>query len=361
MEDEIVEILGKISKKTKYSYTTLSSVNYRITKFFPHISIEEKVNLLSSIIELNKFVIKENNEVICINGYQLNIAMYVILSDILIKKHKEKNKKTEEILDEYLNERKDFLKITPKLNDMLKKELMLSNYVISSCFNHLKKDHKDLNYKETIRMLTFLLELKGKFKFIPNKNVVKIKNDFYSLNKVSFLDNLINIKLNNKEANSDEIINIYENIYKYNKILIGEERVDAIPVETIKLTKLEKQISDSFSYSSNFFKKLFNMLKCRNSSITDDDYISCLNMVIDLSSDVNYDNSKRYKVVIEKFNYEYNVSTFWIMLFELKLGNPSMILDDAVLKVVEQTGGNPYFSDDGKSSKDNGISIIKKG
>lgn len=357
----ITELLEALSKKTGYSYTTLSSVNKRITWTFPNMSFDEKSKLLLSITELDEFIFREHNKRIRVNGYQLDMVTYAILSDILIKKYNDKNKMIGEILDEFLIENKDSLMITPELKNNLKSTLGIGEETLARCFYQLKKDHKDLNYKEIIDVIKFLLQFKGKFSFVPHKYLVKIKDNFYNTTQISFISTIINMKINNKNANSDEIINIYMEIYDHNKKIIDEPKINESMEETTKLRELETQISKNLGYSLIFFKQLFNKLKCRNSSITDYDYFSCLNMVLDLSSYVSYEESKHYKVFIEKYNYKYNVSTFWIMLFELKLKNPSITLDDAVLKVIEQTGGNTNFSDEGKQSKDKGTSITKKG
>ncbi len=361
MKDGIVELLNTLSIKTGYSYTTLSSVNKRITWTFPNMSFDEKSKLLLSITELDEFIFREDNKRIRVNGYQLDMVTYAVLSDILTKKYNEKNKMIGEILDEYLIENKDSLMITPELKNNLKSTLGIGEETLTKCFYRLKKDHKDLNYKEIIDVIKFLLQFKGKFSFVPHKRLVKIKDNFYNTTQISFINTIINIKINDKIANPDEIINIYMEIYDHNKKIIDEPKINESIEETTKLRELEAQISKNLGYSPVFFKQLFNMLKCRNSSIKDYDYFSCLNMVLNLSSYVYYEESKRYKVVIEKYNYKYNASTFWIMLFELKLKNPSLSLDDAVLKVIEQTDGNIHFSDDGKQSKNKGASITKKG
>ncbi len=349
MKNEIVKILRVISEKSGYSYETILQVYNRVTNEFPNMGFNEKIKLLLSLLELNKFIFIGDNKKVYINGYQLNIILYIALSDILIKKHNEKNKKTEEILDEYLEEHKYYLILNLEIKDALKKELGLREDVIRSCFNYLKREHKALNYKEIIEVMKFLLEFKGKFR-IAYRRLIQIKDDFYNSSTISFIDTIINLIINNKETNPDEIINIYTNSYK--KVFIDESNLKKEIVEKTDITILENKISETLGYSKSFFKQLFRMLKCRNSSVTDDSYINCLNMVIDLSAYVDYDESKRHKIVIERLNYKYNASTFWLMLFELKLKNPSMTLEDAVLKVVEQTSDNPSFCDKEKSSND---------
>lgn len=362
MQETIPELLHALNKKTGYSYNTLCSVNHRITNTLTNLSFNKQKELLLSLIEFKKYIVKEDNQRICINGYKLNINTDVILSDILIKKYHVKNKPIEEILDEYLKEKRNYLMMRSKLINSLKNSLGVCGETIRDCFYLLKKNHKELNYKELIDTMTFLLQFKGKFSFVSHKHIIKFKNNFYNVkSNIAFIETIINIKINNKEASPDEIINIYVKNHSNNKVFIDDTEEKEIKDLNEKIKNLEIQISENLGYSPVFFKRLFNMLKCRNSSITDYDYLNCLKIVIDLSPYVHYQVSRHYKIIIEKYNYSYNVSTFWIMLFELRFNNPSLTLDETVLKVIEQTVGNNNFSGEDQTLENKGTSITKKG